>query len=71
MRRVVEILAILSIILIILSMVITLPWPANIIIGIMLLSALVVDLIDARKAKKRQQDINQPDIPEDSPLIYF
>ena len=78
MRRVLEILALLAIILILFSVAI-LPWPANIVIGGMLVAAIIVDSVYAWRARKRQQesgptDSNQeipPDSVAKSPYIDF
>ena len=66
MRRVVEILAILAIMLLILSIV-TMPWPANIGIGFLLLVTFVVIFIYDRRAKKREQDARRFDIHQNRP----
>ena len=66
MRRVVEILALISIAVILISVAL-LPWPANIIIGGMLVAAIVVDSFYSWQAKKRQQETSLSDPKLDTP----
>ena len=78
MRKVLEILALLAFALILVSVAI-LPWPANIIIGGMLVAAIVVDSVYAWRARKSRQETGSVEsnqsIPTDSvaksPYIDF
>jgi hypothetical protein len=64
----IEYIALISIILIILLMVITMPWPANVIIGGMLFSGFIVDFIYSRIARKRKRDNYPPEITGNPPV---
>ena len=68
MRRKIELLSLLSIILIILFMAITLPWPANAIIGGMLFSGFLVDFFYARRSRKRERNTYPPEITGKPPV---
>lgn len=69
MRWVIEILALISISLILISVII-LPWPANIIITGMLVAAIAADSVYSWRVKKQEQDASplDPDhgIPPDT-----
>ncbi len=64
----IEYIALISIILIILFTAITLPWPANAIIGCMLFSGFIVDIIYTIRAKKREQNSYPPEITGNPPV---
>jgi hypothetical protein len=64
----IEYIALISIILIILLTVISLPWPANAIIGCMLFSGFIVDIFYSRRAKKRERDSYPPEITGNPPV---
>ncbi|MBA7616031.1 hypothetical protein ES703_23322 [subsurface metagenome] len=58
--RTIEIIAIIIIILFIIS-IFTMPWPANIIIGGMVLLSFVVIVIHGWRTRKKEQDTGQTD----------
>ncbi len=64
----IEYIALIFIILLIIFMIITLPFPANVIIGCMLFSGFIVDIIFSRRAKKREQNSYPPEITGNPPV---
>ena len=68
MRRIVDIVGILVIILLIISVVI-MPWPANIAIGGLLLITAILIFISDRRAKKKAQNVEAPDTHENESSI--
>jgi hypothetical protein len=66
MRRIIEILALISIAVILISTA-TLPWPANIIITGMLVAAIAVDSLHAWRAKNHEHDTSCPESDPDTP----